>query len=52
MKDYEKIKEPFYLKNWNVNNLYGWSMSENFPLDGFKLVENRSQFNEDFTKKL
>ena len=23
MKDYEKIKEPFYLKNWNVNNLYG-----------------------------
>ena len=23
MKDYEKIKEPFYLKNWDVNNLCG-----------------------------
>ena len=27
MKDYDKSKESSYLKHWDVNNLYGWSMS-------------------------
>ena len=27
MKDYDKNKEPSYLKYWNVNNLYGLEMS-------------------------
>ena len=28
MKDYDKNNEPPYLKCWNVNNLYGWAMSQ------------------------
>ena len=28
MKDYDKNNEPPYLKYWNVNNLYGWAMSQ------------------------
>ena len=37
------------LKNyWNVNNLYGWTMSQKLPVGSFKWVEETSQFNEDF----
>ena len=25
IKDYDKNKEPSYLKYWNVNNLYSWA---------------------------
>ena len=27
MKDYDKNKESWYLKYWDINNLYGWVMS-------------------------
>ena len=43
MKDYDKNKESSYLMYWNVNN---WHVS----LGGFKLVEETSEFNEDFIK--
>ena len=33
-----------------MNNLYGWTMSQKFPLNGFKRVENTSQFDKDFMK--
>ena len=49
MKDYDKDKELFYLKYWDVNNLYGWVMWQNLPLDCFKWVENK--FNEDNDKR-
>ena len=35
---------------WGVNNLYEWAMSQNLHVNGFKWVENTSQFNEDFMK--
>ena len=35
----------------DANNLHGWGMSENLPVDGFKWVKDLPQFNEDFTKK-
>ena len=46
-----KIKKKSYLMYLDANNLHGWGMSENLPVDGFKWVKDLSQFNEDFTKK-
>ena len=35
MKDYDENKEPSYLNCWDVNNLYGWAMSQKLPVDDF-----------------
>ena len=50
MKDYDKNKESSYLRYWDVNNLYGWAMSEKLPIKKFDWIEKTSQFNEDFVK--
>ena len=47
MQDHDKNKESLYLKYWDVNNLYGWAISQRLPVDSFKCVENISQFNKD-----
>ena len=44
VKDYCKNKESSYLKQWDVNKLYGWTMSQKLLVNGFKLVETESQF--------
>ena len=48
MKDYDENKESLNLKYWDINNLYGWAMSQKLPVNGFKWVENTCQFDEDF----
>ena len=45
MKDCDKNKESSYLKNWDVNNLYGWTMSKMLPVNNFESLEDTSQFN-------
>ena len=50
MKDYDKNKESVYLKYWDVNNLYGWAMSQKLPVNKFEWIEETSQINEDFIK--
>ena len=50
MKDYDKNKESSYLKYWDVNNLYGWAMSQKLPVNNFEWIKETSQFNEDFIK--
>ena len=50
MKDYDKIKEFSYVKYWDVNNLYGWAMSQKILVNIFEWIEYTSQFNKDFVK--
>ena len=41
---YDKIKYQ------DLNNLYGWVMSQKLPANDFKWVEETSPFNKDFIK--
>ena len=50
MKDYDKNKELLYFQYWDVNNLYGWAMSQKLSVNNFKWIKDTSQFNEDFIK--
>ena len=50
MKDYDKNKESFYLKFWDVNSFYGWAMLLKLLVNNFEWVEDTSQFDENFTK--
>ena len=44
MKYYDRNKESSYLKYWDVNKLHEWAVSRKLPVDGYKWVENTSQF--------
>ena len=48
MKDYGKNKESSYLQYWDVNNLYGWAMSQNFPVKNSKWVKDVSKSDKNF----
>ena len=50
MKNYDKNIESSYLMYLDANILYGWAMSQKLPANGFKWVEELSQFQEDFIK--
>ena len=51
MKECDKNKEPSYIQYSDVNNLYGWAMSQELPVNNFEWIKDTSQFNEDFIKK-
>ena len=36
MKNYNKNTEPSYLMYLGANNLYGWTMSQRLPINGFE----------------
>ena len=48
MNNYDIISS--YLMYLDANNSYGWAMSQMLPVNGFKWVNNLSQFNESFIK--
>ena len=50
MKDYSKNKESPHIQYWDVNNLYGWPMSQKLPVNNFEWMKGTSQFKEDFIK--
>ena len=50
MKNYDKNKESSFLMYVDANNLYGWTMSQKLPVDGFKWVDDLSIFTEEFIK--
>ena len=52
MKYYDKNKELSYFQYWDVNHLYGWAMSQKFPVNKFEWIKDISQLNEDLIKKL
>ena len=51
MNNYDKNIESSYLMYSDVNNLYGWEISQKLPVNGFKWVKTLSKFNE-FLKRL
>ena len=39
VKDYDKNKESWYLNYCDVNDLYGWEMSQKLPVNNFEWTE-------------
>ena len=39
MKDYDKKEESSYIQYWDVNNSYGWTMSQKLPVNDFELIK-------------
>ena len=50
MEEYDKNKESSYLKQCDVNNLYGWAISQKLSINSFEWIEDMSQFNKDFIR--
>ena len=52
MKNYNKRNESSYIEYLDVNNLYGWAISQKLTVNGFKWVKQEEllKFNEDFLK--
>ena len=50
MKDYNKDEEESFLQYDDANNLYGFTVIQPLPVDGFKFVKNLSKIEEDFIK--
>ena len=50
MKDYDESKESLYIQYLDANSLDGAAMSEKFPMNGFKWVNDISGINKKFVK--
>ena len=50
MKDYDPNKESSYLIYRNVNNLYGWVISQKLHVDDFEQTRDLFRSNEEFTQ--
>ena len=50
MINYDKSIESSYLVYLDANNLYGWAISQKLSVNGFKWLEDLSEFNESFIK--
>ena len=50
MKYYDENKESSYVKYWDVNNVYGQTMSQKLPVNNFEWIKDASQINKDFMK--
>ena len=45
MKDYSKNKELSYIQCWDINNLYGWAMSQKLSKNIFEWIKDLLRFN-------
>ena len=48
MKNYDENKESSYIQYLDANNLYGWAMSQKLPVNGFKLINDVTDIDEEF----
>ena len=44
MNDYDPKKQPAFVSYLDLNNLYGWAMSEYLTYGGFKWLKNIDEF--------
>ena len=44
MNDYDPKKQFSFISYLDINNLYGWAMSEYLPYEGFKWLKNLDEF--------
>ena len=51
IKYYDKNEESRFLQYWDVNNLYGWLVSQKLWLNNFVWIKDTSQFDKNFMKK-
>ena len=45
MNDYDPKTQSPFISYLDMNNLYGWAMSEYLPYEGFKWLKNVDEFN-------
>ena len=50
MKNYYKNKESSYIQYLDVNNLYGWAISQKLHVNGFKWINDVTEIDEKFIK--
>ena len=50
MKNYHKNNESSYIQYLDANNLYGWTMSQKLPVNGFKWIKNVMEIDEKVIK--
>ena len=52
MKNYNENIELSFIEYLDANNLYGWTLSQKLPVNGFKWVKQKKtiEYNEDFIK--
>ena len=44
MNDYDPKKQSAFISHLDMNNLYGWTMSEYLPYEGFEWLKNVDEF--------
>ena len=52
MKNYDKKIISSCLMYLDANKLYGWSVSQNLPVNGFKWIKMLPKFDKRFLKRL
>ena len=51
MEEYDKNKEQSCSRHWDVNNLYGWEMSQKLPVNNVEQIKGTSQLSSNRNEK-